>query len=143
MLQAVFRSFFHAWERRLSDVTKDRVVRPFAWGLDWLPPDGSKPGTPPPDVIREWVSHAMEDTDRFFTPPPTTDYTLGATTAEGDSVLSFPSAIHTPHRENNTVYCRRFPAKGRRAAVLVLPQWNSDPGGHVGLCRLLATRGTA
>src|SRR5216684_4150431 len=28
-----------------------------------------------------------------------------------------------------------------RAAVLVLPQWNSDPGGHVGLCRLLAWNG--
>jgi dienelactone hydrolase len=25
--------------------------------------------------------------------------------------------------------------------VLVLPQWNSDPGGHVGLCRLLAWNG--
>src|SRR6185295_13215186 len=28
-----------------------------------------------------------------------------------------------------------------RAAVLVLPQWNSDAGGHVGLCRLLAWNG--
>ena len=28
--------FFHNWERRLASVTKDRVVRPFEWGLDWL-----------------------------------------------------------------------------------------------------------
>ena len=28
-----------------------------------------------------------------------------------------------------------------RAAVLVMPQWNADPGGHVGLCRLLAWNG--
>jgi pimeloyl-ACP methyl ester carboxylesterase len=27
--------------------------------------------------------------------------------------------------------------------VLVLPQWNADPGGHVGLCRLLAWNGLA
>ena len=33
MLQA----FFHAWERRLASVTKDRVVRPFDWGLEWIP----------------------------------------------------------------------------------------------------------
>jgi len=142
MLQSVFKSFFHAWERRLSEVTTDRVVRPFAWGLDWLPHNGSKPGTLPPDIIREWVSHAMADTDRFFTPPATTDYTLGPTTAEGDAVLSFPSSLDTPHRENNTVYCRHFPAKGpRTAAVLVLPQWNSGRDGHVGLCRLLARNG--
>ena len=28
-----------------------------------------------------------------------------------------------------------------RAAVLVMPQWNSDAGGHVGLCKLLAWNG--
>ena len=35
---------------------------------------------------------------------------------------------------------RYFPdasPRGRRRAVLVLPQWNSDAEGHVGLCRLL------
>jgi pimeloyl-ACP methyl ester carboxylesterase len=38
----------------------------------------------------------------------------------------------------------RFSGAGEgpgRAAVLVLPQWNSDPGGHIGLCRLLAWNG--
>ena len=39
MLQA----FFHAWERRLASVTKDRVVRPFEWGLDWIPDNGHRP----------------------------------------------------------------------------------------------------
>jgi pimeloyl-ACP methyl ester carboxylesterase len=118
----------------------------------------------------------MADTDAFFTPPPTSDYTLQAA-ADGD-VLTFPSALETPHKTNNTVYCRYFPARVRdglktvpyrqearvtdhvqetvpvgdglqavprhavpRAAVLVLPQWNSDAGGHVGLCRLLAWNG--
>src|SRR4029077_15256061 len=47
----------------------------------------------------------------------------------------------TPHRENNTVYCRVIRARQSKAAVLVLPQWNSDEGGHVGLCRLLANNG--
>ena len=32
-------------------------------------------------------------------------------------------------------------AERSQAAVIVLPQWNSDAGGHVGLCRLLAKSG--
>ena len=28
--------FFHAWEHRLAFATKDRVVRPFDWGTDWI-----------------------------------------------------------------------------------------------------------
>src|SRR5205085_8493370 len=60
-------------------------------------------------------------------------------TLEGDR-LSFPSPVVTPHAENNIVRARYFPdasRRGRTRAVLVLPQWNADRGGHVGLCRLL------
>src|SRR5262245_14022290 len=155
-------TFFHAWERRLADVTKNRVVRPFEWGLDWIPRNGNAPDAAPPDVLSAWVSHVMADTDAFFTPAATSDYALS-----GDT-LTFPSAFVTPHAENNTVYCRYFPARKRdarlkpsryedrsaalpersakalaerQAAVLVLPQWNSDAGGHVGLCKLLARAG--
>jgi dienelactone hydrolase len=140
MLQA----FFHAWERRLASVTKDRIVRPFEWGLDWIPANGHQSEGPPLDLIGDYVSTVMADTDAFFTPPPTTDYTLQPA-ADGD-LLTFPSALVTPHESNNTVRCRFFPARDRngarsRAAVLVMPQWNSDPGGHVGLCKLLAMNG--
>ena len=141
MLQA----FFHAWERRLASVTKDRVVRPFDWGLEWIPVNGHGAQTPPAEVMGDWVSGVMGDTDAFFTPPPTTDYTL--TPAPDGDVLTFPSALVTPQDANNTVRCRYFPAGlqtapgSPRAAVLVLPQWNSDAGGHVGLCRLLAWSG--
>jgi dienelactone hydrolase len=84
----------------------------------------------------------MEDTDAFYTSEPTDDYTLTAPGADGDRTLSFPSGFRTPHPENNTVYCRVVTPKHRtRAAVLVLPQWNSDAGGHLGLCRLLAMNG--
>ena len=83
----------------------------------------------------------MTDTDRFFTPPPTDEYVLGSASADGDRLLTFPTAFPTPHENNNTVYCRYFEARRKdgapRAAVLVLPQWNADEGGHVGLCRLL------
>jgi hypothetical protein len=139
MLQA----FFHAWERRLASATTDRVVRSFDWGLDWIPHNGHRPDAAAADIVGDWVAQAMADSDAFYTPPPTADYAL-----RGD-LLTFPSALVTPHPENNTVYCRYVAAalKGppherrRRAAVLVLPQWNSDPGAHVGLCKLLAWNG--
>jgi len=157
MLQA----FFHAWERQLAAVATDRVVRPFEWGLEWISSNGSHPGRSeglphrnpkgsPGEVLGDWVAHVMTDTDAFFTAEPTSDYTLHRATRDSDGLLTFPSALVTPHRENNTVYCRLFRAAtddgrregaGRRAAVLVLPQWNADQGGHVGLCRLLARNG--
>jgi hypothetical protein len=139
MLQA----FFHAWERQLASVTRDRVVRPFEWGLDWIPSNGWRGEAG--DVLGEWVAHVMTNTDEFFTPPPITDYTLGAVSSDGDRPLTFPSALETPHSSNNTVHCRLFAARrtarAPKTAVLVVPQWNSDPGGHVGLCRLLAMNG--
>ena len=65
---------FHNWERRLASITKDRVVRPFEWGLDWLPQNGHLPGAPPAEILRHWVAGVMADTDRFFSPGPTADY---------------------------------------------------------------------
>ena len=144
MLQA----FFHAWERHLASVTKDRIVRPFDWGLDWIPANGHHGqalASSPSSVLGDWVSQVMMDSDAFYTPPPTSDYALGPVQEQGDRVLTFPSALDTPHPENNIVYARYFAARTkpgrRRAAVIVLPQWNSDPGGHIGLSRLLAMNG--
>jgi pimeloyl-ACP methyl ester carboxylesterase len=61
--------------------------------------------------------------------------------------------MRTPYAENNRVHALYFRAaqagsagskeqdpayvRTRRRAVLVLPQWNAGPDGHVGLCRLL------
>ena len=140
----MLQTFFHAWERRLASVTTDRVVRPFDWGLDWIPANGDGPrgGMPAADQIREWVDHVMADTDAFFTPPPTRNFTLSDRSSGGERLLTFPSALPTPHPANNTVSCRWFEAeKASGAAVLVLPQWNADADGHVGLCRLLNWNG--
>src|SRR5262245_35622532 len=142
MLQA----FFHAWERRLAAATTNRVVRPFEWGLDWIPVNGSS-NRRASSQLASWVEHVMTDTDAFFTPPRTTDYSLRPASPDGERLLTFPSAFKTPHEANNTVYARLFPARvresagDRRAAVLVLPQWNADAGGHIGLSKLLAMNG--
>jgi dienelactone hydrolase len=136
----LLQAAFHAWERRLAAVTTDRVVRPFDWGLDWIPTNGHAPGTAPSTVLHDWVRAVMADTDAFFTPPPASDYALEHR-ADGNQWLTFHSALATPHAANNMVRCRYFPARNRRAAVLVMPQWNADAEGHVGLCRLLAASG--
>ena len=123
---------FHQWERRLAAAATDRVIRPFEWGADWLH-DGHADG-PDEDRLERWAAAMLAESDRFYALEPTDDYTL-----TGDR-LTFPSAIRTPHAENNLVRARFFPnhtPRGRRRAVVVLPQWNADAGGHVGLCQLL------
>ena len=150
---------FHSWEHRLASATKDRVVRPFDWGLDWLPPTADN-GTDPERRIERWVAEAMADSESFFRPPPTDAFQFEASAKsardKGEAgTLRFPSALTTPHPENNLVQARWFPAAAeaplrgrgdashgeRGRAVIVLPQWNSDAGGHVGLSRLLARFG--
>jgi hypothetical protein len=54
-------------------MTTDRVVRPFDWGLDWIPVDGhgdAAPGT----RVHAWVDELMRDTNAFFDDPPTRAY---------------------------------------------------------------------
>jgi len=139
-IDAVFAKFFHAWERRLHAVSKDRVVRPFEWGLDWIESNGRQPGAQPDRVLLDWASHAVSDSARFFDTPDTSDYTFNPDAEGATGALSFPSAMRTRYEENNTVHARYFRSakagKGRRA-VVVLPQWNAGPDGHVGLCQLL------
>ena len=124
---------FHQWERRLAAAATDRVVRPFEWGMEWLHGAADAEGSDG-DRLERWAATMLAESDRFYALEPCDDYELAA------GVLTFPSAVQTPHAENNTVYARFFPnesAKGRRRAVVVLPQWNADAGGHIGLCQLL------
>jgi hypothetical protein len=129
---------FHAWERRLATVDTNRVVRPFDWGLDWL---GFEPDDDAPlERIGAWTREALAESERFYEAPPADAYER-----RGDE-LRFPSALATPYPENDLVRVGLFeprehrPGRPRRA-VIVVPQWNADAGGHVGLCRLFARFG--
>ena len=149
--------FFHAWERRLAFATKDRVVRPFEWGTEWINGDAVTGEGQADAAVERWVEEVMEDTSEFFALPPTSDFAFAEATGRQGSkgeagTLTFPSALTTPHPENNVVYGRWFPAAGdesvvRRAnrgrAVVVLPQWNSNADGHIGLSRVLARFGVS
>jgi Alpha/beta hydrolase domain containing 18 len=128
----VLKRAFHAWERRLAAVATDRIVRPFEWGLEWV--DGVPVEASPVIHLERWADEMVGASEQFFALAPSPGFTL-----DGEW-LRYPSAVTTPHPENNTVVARYFPdgsALGRKRAVIVLPQWNSDPDGHVGLCRLL------
>ncbi len=160
--------FFHQWERRLVAATTDRVVRPFEWGLDWIPDtelrvcaaengagadetgpldvrpaDDAATGdaAPPGELLRAWAAAATADSERFYAAPRGTGFHF-----DGHR-LRFPSAFRTPHPENDTVHARYFPAAfgrgDRRRAVVVLPHWNADPGSHAALARLLARFGVS
>ena len=133
----MFAWFFHGWERKLASETTDRVVRPFEWGLDWI----GQAGHPDPiAALTEYADAAVRDSDRYFETTPAPLYECSA-----DGHLTFDSAVQTPHPSNNIVHGQFFPGKVRAKgktrvdrAVVVLPQWNSDAGGHLGLARLLA-----
>lgn len=147
---------FHAWERHLASVSKDRVVRPFEWGLDWIP-DNGRPHRDPGEHVAAWVRDVMRDTPAFFALAPTADYEFTEADAErrrqGEAgTLRFPSAVVTPHPRNNTVVARWFPSpgeapagvhRGRGRAVVVMSQWNADSEGHIGLSKLLARFGVS
>jgi dienelactone hydrolase len=128
--------------REIAHTKRDdnRIVRPFAWGLEYITDhvNGSDPRT----VLREHTARAMADSEEFFALPEISDWELN------DDHLTWTSAIRTPSAENNTVHARLFtPHRERRgkprAAVVVLPQWNAQPDSHVEACRIFNGLGMA
>ena len=129
----MLKRVFYAWERRLAAAAEGRTVRPFEWGTEWIPELGHSPEDAA-SLLLEWAAESVRNSDAFFATPADTPFSI-----EEDRV-TFPSTLLTPHPENNRVVARYFPessAAGRKRAVLVLPQWNADEDGHVGLCRLM------
>lgn len=117
-------------ENRLASRDNDRVVRPFEWGLEWLGLDTAAPD--PARAISEAARGWLADSEAFFGYAPVGDYTFEA----GD--VTFTSPLASPFPENNRVRAAYFPTVGAAGrAVLVLPQWNADEQGHIGLCKLL------
>jgi hypothetical protein len=141
----VVRPFFHAWERRIH-AGSVRVVRPFDWGLDWLPRAGLAPIGNGAAVDDATIAAALVATGERATAASEAFYATGPAPAyelDAARVLRFESAVVTPHPENNVVQARYFPAENgsRKAGVVLLPQWNSDVDGHIGLAKLLARFG--
>ena len=125
------------WERKLATRDTNRVVRPFEWGADWLrsveyPSFPANPNGNSARYLDDFVEQALADSDRFYSYPVPRDYRLQ------DGRLTFTSPVPSPYPENNTVQALWFPdSRDRGRALVVLPQWNAGPDGHVGLAKLL------
>ena len=151
------------WEARLTTRDTNRVVRPFEWGLEWTRGWPLGNGYLPPAAGQEEVfllelnCQIVTNSDDFFSYKSPSDFRLERRVAElfrtsdqqPDTAkrevadfLRFTSPVATPYPENNLANARWFPARGRRA-VVVLPQWNSDAESHNGLCRIFNFLGIA
>ena len=121
--------------REIAHTKRDnnRLVRPFEWGLEFIRDHVN--GADPRTVFREHTAQTMARSEDFYALPAIGDWQLA-----GDQ-LTWTSAVKTPSAENNIARARLFPARRerkrkRRAAVVVLPQWNAQPDSHVEACRI-------
>jgi hypothetical protein len=132
----LYARWISRWETALASRDANRVIRPFDWGVEWLPELAANGDLV--EAIGRYSDDAIARSERFFAYETPKDYRLGG------NRLTFTSALASPYPENNAVHCEYFPVPGEtRRAALVLPQWNADATGHIGLCRLLNRFGIA
>jgi hypothetical protein len=82
--------------------------------------------------VARFVDEALADSDHFYAYEPVREFHLQ------NGCLRFTSPVSSPYPENNIVHARWFPAaRDQQRAVVVLPQWNAGPDGHIGLAKLL------
>jgi dienelactone hydrolase len=158
----------HDWETRLTSVDNNRVVRPLDWGLEWTDGWPGWNGGPTGNSAHELIDffggfndRIIQHSDDFYSYQRPTDFRLERRQVQVFSTrevpdprleekvrethaefLRFTSAVATPFPENNLVNARWFPARGRRA-VVVLPHWNADGLAYNSLCRALNWLGIA
>jgi hypothetical protein len=120
---------FYRWESYLSQQDTKLTVRSFEWGLDYLP--GNARSGDPKDFLLSTAEEILSRSDVYHAYSPVSDYRLQ------EDLLTFTTPLLSKYPANNTVYGRYFPVDSRQRVVLVLPQWNSDAGGHISLCRML------
>jgi hypothetical protein len=156
------------WERRLTSVDDNRVVRPLEWGVEWARDwpcgDAVRPGLAAEDPERFFLDlnrRILAASDEFYSYSQPSDFRLQcrelqvfSTRAVPDpklqakvkgtfgEFLRFTSPVRTPYPENNSANARWFPARGRRAIVL-LPHWNSDALAYTSLCKVFNMLGIA
>ena len=163
-----YAQWMYDWEHRLTSVDNNRVVRPLDWGLEftqsWPCGNGWRQEqieSDPAKFLTEFNRRIVASSDEFFAYQTPTDFRLEKREVKVFSTrevpdpkleqkvkgtyaefLRFTAPIKTPYPENNLVNARWFPARGKRAIVL-LPHWNADAIAYVSLCKLLNMMGIA
>ncbi len=126
---ALLSRLFFLWERSLSRRDTNRKVRAFEWGLDFV--SGGVSGEDPKLSLINFSRRILADSDAYHSYQPVREWHMDG------RHLTFTSPIRTIYPKNNTVHAHYFPTDSKGRVVLVLPQWNSDAGGHMALCRML------
>ncbi|HEX8176605.1 MAG TPA: hypothetical protein VF543_16050 [Pyrinomonadaceae bacterium] len=124
--------WMHARERYYSQRDRNRIVRPFEWGAEFIREHVN--GDDPRRIFTEHAEEVLSRSHEFYALPDVKDFQLD------EGVLTWTSAVTTPTPVNNRALARFFPADdktNRRRAVLVVPQWNAQPESHIELCRVL------
>ena len=163
-----YAQWMYDWEHRLTSVDNNRVVRPLDWGLEWARDwpcrNGYAPGAAvanPEKFFLDYNRRILAASDDFYSYTRPRDFRLQKREVQVFSTrevpdpkleskvkgtfgefLRFTSPVKSPFPENNLVNARWFPARGRRAVIL-LPHWNSDAIAYVSLCRVLNLLGIA
>ena len=163
-----YAQWMYDWEHRLTSVDNNRVIRPLEWGVEWTRDwpcrNGYRLGHTPDDperFILDYNRRIVAASDEFYSYQRPTDFCLETREVQVFSTrevpdpkleakvkgtngefLRFTSPVKTPYPEDNLVNARWFPAKGRRAIVL-LPHWNADAIAYLGLCRVMNMMGIA
>ena len=136
-MKELYARWMDRWERKLATRDTNRLVRPFEWGTDWLaqldfPECPAEANGHSAESLRRFAAEAIANSERFYSYRPVGDYRLE------ENRLTFTSPVRSAYPENDRVHALWFPAAEDRGRVLiVLPQWNSDTAGHVGLAKLL------
>lgn len=120
---------FYRWEMHLAARDTRRRLRPFEWGVEFV--GNGQPPAAPREYLLEHARRAVASSESYFAYRPPDDHRL-----DGNH-LTFTSPVETIYPRNNTVHGWYFPTQSNRRVVLVLPQWNSDGRGHIGLARML------
>ena len=167
-----YAQWMYDWEHRLTSVDNNRVVRPLEWGVEWARDwpcrnafsPGQTPGVAqenPEKFILDYNQRIVAASDEFYSYTTPKDFRLETRDVQVFSTrevpdpkleakvkgtfgefLRFTSPVRTPYPENDLVNARWFPARGRRAVIL-LPHWNADAVAYVSLCRVMNMLGIA
>jgi hypothetical protein len=125
-----FEQKIRRYEHRRWTTDNNRLVHPFDWGLEHI---GGNPARPDPRAfLHQYSAHTIDNSAAWYQIEPASDYRL-----DSENVLTFTSSITSPFPENNTVYAQVFPAKEKKSAVILLPNWNAKWDGQRSLCEWL------
>ncbi len=145
-MTSLYAKWMYAWETRLTTRDTNRVVRPLEWGMEWAERwplvNGDCPASEEAyeDYLHQLNDRIVSQSDEFYSYTTPSDFRLEKRRIElfptgnnpsekvpggHGTFLRFTSPVRTPHPENDLVNARWFPAKGKRA-VIVLPHWNAN-----------------